>query len=160
MPLVKATLKAQLLLVMNSYPDSVAQAAAGFAAAYAAYAGPALFTAAPITLTTQKNALEATLLAAMQQLGEAEVYAGAWRDGLSAFWVGVPVGPPNPGATIGCPGASAAYNTILMSLKALPPTIDQAAEDLANALATATATVTANVTLPGPPPTPAVLPIS
>jgi hypothetical protein len=152
MPLVPQSLSAQLFAVLNSYPETVLQAAQGLASAYATYAQAGIFLSGTLApLTAQQAAMMQTLFAAMSAYGTIQEHATAWGSALAAFWVGAPVVGVNAGATIGCPGAGAAAAAISLSLRTMPPDVATAAAELADALHTATTTVTATVSLPGPP---------
>jgi hypothetical protein len=152
MPLDPVLLTQGILALYHSKPPTIPAAAQGLAAAYTAYASVGVFLAGVLpSLEAQNAALEQTLLAAMVAKGPSAAYAAAWSAGLTVYWLGAAVAGVNAGATVGCPGAAAAEQAILVSLQSAPTTVEQAANDLANALHAATATVTATVSIPAPP---------
>lgn len=164
MPLVQATLSAQLLQSFAAFPVTSAQSAQELASAYDAYALGGLFGVYVPTLAGRVGALTAALAAGMT--GAWPAFATAWQSGITAYWAGVPVvgpgPPPGVGVVTAVPGA-AALSASLASLGVQPYVSDSAtaADTIAAALHSATATATATITLTTPPtPTVVVLPIA
>jgi hypothetical protein len=152
MALDPAVLSEGLLALYYSKPQSIPAAAQGLAGAYTAYASAGMFLGGALApLDAQSALLEQALLIAMTLKGPSSLFAAAWSQGLTAFWLGAAVVGPNTGTTLGCPGAPSVVGPLLESLEGMPLSMAQSASEFAAALHTATATVTATVTLPAPP---------
>ncbi len=151
------TLAADIQAVWDIPPTSISDAANGFAQAYYDYTSGALFgTSLPVLTTAHRDAMAATVFAALS----AQVFAtsaAAVSAGVTAFWTAVPcAGASGAGNTNGCPGAGAIPAGLLAVGVTFPVTTAIAAAGFAAVLEVATATVTATLTLPpgGPIPYP------
>jgi hypothetical protein len=138
---------------------SAAAAADAMASAYDDYASGAMFGAStPQILPTAKDAMAATILAAIAtpETGSPASISGAWASGVAAYWLGVPVVGAQSGATAGCPGAASLTASLSAVFANTANTAAICAQGMAAALHAATMTVTATVA----PPAGTVLPIA
>jgi hypothetical protein len=107
MPLIKSTLAQQLEAVFKGKPQSAAQAASDWAAAYVSYAAAAMSTGSSLPVTASAN--QGMLVGAFTGALQAQTSAGAaalMAQGVTAFWsamvwtgaiaVGTTVFPGNP----------------------------------------------------------------
>ncbi len=146
---------------LNDQPPASAHAAAvGLAQAYFDFVSGATFGASlPVITTAQRDAMAATLEAALQVPGAPPIAAGGYAAAVATFWIAVPcAGASGVGVTAGCPGAAGLVASVAAVVANLANTSASYAAAMATALATATATVTASLTLP--PAGPIVYPIA
>ena len=149
-------LSADVKAVFDSSPASAQAAANALAAAYHSYCSGAQFGASLPTLTTaQRDAMAATLAAALTVPGLPATAAGAYGTALTAYWTSIPVaGGSGTGVTTPPTGTAAMVGALTACFLNLANTKGSAAASIATALDTCTRTVIATLTLPPGPPTP------
>lgn len=151
-------LAADLQAVWDAPPASINAAATGAAQAYYDYAAGAIFGASlPVITTAQRDALAATLEAALTPQIMATA-AAAWAAGLTAFWTGVVcAGASGAGPVTPPPGAAGVPAGLIATALTFPITTAIGAAAFAAVIEAATLTTFATLTLP--PGGPVVTPI-
>lgn len=156
MPLVVASLTAELKTIFESMPTDGMLAASKLAGAYDKYCKTALAGGIPPVFTgAEKPALEGSLAGVLAAgAGSAAQVAQAWSMGIQAYWVVPPVpfmAPPITGVVTVMPGAAIVIPAITGVLLNTKNTADSAAQGLAAALDVATKTVLVTFATPPPP---------
>ena len=138
-----------LAAALATLPPSKEDAAMAISQCYLDYAQNGTFGASvPVLDNTYRDAMAATLAAALGLPGLAATAAAAYAAAVTTFWAVVAVAGPQVGTSNGCPGASALTGAIAAVFANLANTYATCGAGMAAALHTATLTVTATVSPP------------